>query len=74
MDVAAYVGRNVSAAHVAVQQRLCNKQKKLEILIDITGVAETWWDNSRDWNVKIHVFDQFRNKWADKRSGGGSPH
>ena len=52
-----------------------NKQEELEAIMplescDLIAITETWWDESRDWNVGLDGYRLFRRDRQGRRGGG----
>ena len=51
-----------------------NKQEKLETMVhlencDLIAVAETWWEDSHNWNTTIEGYKLFRRNMKCRSEG-----
>ena len=52
-----------------------NKQGELEVVVcegryDTVAIAETWWDETHDWNMLLKGNNLFKSTRPNKRGGG----
>ncbi|KAF4796463.1 hypothetical protein TURU_083985 [Turdus rufiventris] len=59
---------------VVVIDIMRNKQEELEVLVrskkcDVTGISETWWDESCDWSAMLDSYKLFRRERQGRQGG-----
>ncbi|GAB0209788.1 hypothetical protein GRJ2_003444500 [Grus japonensis] len=57
-------------AHVPKSRATEEHENNQQVVVDLIGITETWWDSSYDWSVGMEGYRLFRKDRQGRRGGG----